>query len=53
MLVALTGWGQQEDKRLAREAGFDHHMVKPVDPDLLIQVVNQGCQERDAVSSTG
>ena len=34
-LVALTGWGQQEDKRLAREAGFDHHMVKPVDPDAL------------------
>jgi CheY-like chemotaxis protein len=35
LLVALTGWGQQEDKRLAREAGFDHHMVKPVDPDVL------------------
>ena len=35
LLVALTGWGQQEDKRLAREAGFDHHMVKPVDPDAL------------------
>jgi signal transduction histidine kinase/ActR/RegA family two-component response regulator len=35
LLVALTGWGQQEDKRLAREAGFDHHMVKPVDPETL------------------
>jgi signal transduction histidine kinase/ActR/RegA family two-component response regulator len=35
MLIALTGWGQQEDKRLAREAGFDHHLVKPVDPDAL------------------
>ena len=35
LLVALTGWGQQEDKRMAREAGFDHHMVKPVDPDAL------------------
>jgi signal transduction histidine kinase len=35
LLVALTGWGQQEDKRLAREAGFDHHIVKPVDPDAL------------------
>ena len=35
LLVALTGWGQQEDKRLAREAGFDHHMVKPVDPEAL------------------
>jgi PAS domain S-box-containing protein len=29
-LVALTGWGQEEDRRRAREAGFDHHLVKPV-----------------------
>lgn len=35
VLVALTGWGQEEDKRLAREAGFNHHVVKPVDPDTL------------------
>jgi signal transduction histidine kinase/CheY-like chemotaxis protein len=34
-LVALTGWGQEEDKRQAREAGFDSHMVKPVDPATL------------------
>ncbi len=39
LLVALTGWGQQEDKRLAREAGFDHHMVKPVDPEALRQLL--------------
>jgi PAS domain S-box-containing protein len=31
VLVALTGWGQEEDKRLAREAGFDHHLVKPAE----------------------
>ena len=30
-LVALTGWGQVEDRRLSREAGFDGHLVKPVD----------------------
>ena len=30
-LVALTGWGQEEDRRRAREAGFDHHLVKPVE----------------------
>ena len=30
VLIALTGWGQDEDKRQAQEAGFDHHMVKPV-----------------------
>ena len=30
-LVALTGWGQDEDRQRVREAGFDHHLVKPVD----------------------
>jgi len=34
-LVALTGYGQEEDLRRAREAGFDVHLVKPVDPDAL------------------
>jgi CheY-like chemotaxis protein len=32
LLVALTGWGQDDDRRRSREAGFDQHMVKPVDP---------------------
>jgi signal transduction histidine kinase/ActR/RegA family two-component response regulator len=31
VLIALTGWGQEEDKRRALEAGFDHHLTKPVD----------------------
>jgi len=31
LLIALTGWGQQDDRRRTREAGFDHHLVKPVD----------------------
>ena len=30
-LVALTGWGQESDKQRTREAGFDHHLVKPVE----------------------
>jgi PAS domain S-box-containing protein len=34
-LVALTGWGQEEDKRRALEAGFDEHLTKPVEPALL------------------
>jgi CheY-like chemotaxis protein len=34
-LVALTGYGQEEDRRLAREAGIDHHLVKPVNPEAL------------------
>jgi CheY-like chemotaxis protein len=35
MLVALTGWGQDEDKRRSKEAGFDHHLVKPTEPDVV------------------
>jgi len=31
VLIALTGWGKDEDRRRAREAGFDHHLVKPAD----------------------
>lgn len=30
VIAAMTGWGQEEDKRLSKEAGFDHHLVKPV-----------------------
>jgi PAS domain S-box-containing protein len=41
-LVALTGWGQEEDRRRTREAGFNHHLVKPVDlkalQDLLADI---------------
>ena len=35
-LVAQTGWGQSEDRRRTQDAGFDHHVVKPVDVDRLI-----------------
>ena len=34
-LIAVTGYGQDEDRRLSREAGFDVHLTKPVDFDLL------------------
>lgn len=34
-LVAMTGYAREEDRRLALEAGFDEHLVKPVDPDTL------------------
>jgi len=40
LIVALTGWGQEEDRRRSREAGFDHHLVKPVDPDRLEAVLS-------------
>jgi CheY-like chemotaxis protein len=34
-IVALTGWGQEDDKRRAVDAGFDQHLTKPVDPSSL------------------
>jgi CheY-like chemotaxis protein len=39
VLVALTGFGTEEDRRQARAAGFDHHMVKPVDLDALQELL--------------
>jgi signal transduction histidine kinase/DNA-binding response OmpR family regulator len=39
MLVALTGYGQNDDLRRSKEAGFDHHLVKPTDPAALIALV--------------
>ena len=41
MLVALTGWGQEADRRRATEAGFDHHLTKPVDPSSLNSLLAQ------------
>jgi PAS domain S-box-containing protein len=40
LLVALTGWGQENDKRRAVEAGFDHHLTKPVDAASLSAVLD-------------
>jgi CheY-like chemotaxis protein len=39
LLVAVTGYGQEEDRRRSEEAGFDAHLVKPVDPDALHRLV--------------
>ena len=39
MLVALTGWGQEDDRKRSRDAGFDAHVVKPVDHDTLMDVI--------------
>lgn len=41
MLVALTGWGQEEDQHRARQAGFDHHMVKPVAYEQLTDLLQR------------
>ena len=39
VLVALTGWGQEDDRRRSKEAGFDAHLVKPVDPAELLRLL--------------
>lgn len=41
MLIAVTGWGQQEDKLKAEAAGFDHHLTKPVEPGAVEMLLHQ------------
>ena len=41
-IVALTGWGQNEDRRRAEEAGFDAHLTKPVDFERLVNIACSG-----------
>jgi CheY-like chemotaxis protein len=38
-LVALTGWGAEDDRRRAKDAGFDHHLTKPVDLSVLEEML--------------
>src|SRR5437868_10365353 len=40
VLVALTGWGQDSDRLATLDAGFDHHLMKPVNLDTLNQVID-------------
>ncbi len=42
VLVCVSGHGREEDRRLAREAGFDHHLIKPVNLDDLERLVRSG-----------
>jgi CheY-like chemotaxis protein len=40
IIIALTGWGQEDDRRKSEEAGFNGHLVKPVDYDKLLQLLS-------------
>jgi CheY-like chemotaxis protein len=40
VLIALTGWGQEDDIRKSLEAGFDHHLTKPVDPAIVEKLIS-------------
>jgi CheY-like chemotaxis protein len=47
LLIALTGYGQREDRDRALAAGFDYHFVKPTDPRLIQRAIEHGRQNRD------
>ena len=55
VLVALTGWGDDSDRRLSREAGFDRHLVKPVVPSELLALLSslEGVAEKSAGLGAG
>jgi CheY-like chemotaxis protein len=44
VIVALTGWGQVEDRKRSKEVGIDHHLVKPVEPQALLKLLSQMAQ---------
>ena len=48
VLIAITGWGHESDKIRTRQAGFDHHLVKPVDPEqLMLMLSNVSIMRRE------
>lgn len=47
VIIALTGWSQDEDRRRTQDAGFDHHLVKPVQPAALGKLL-EGLEARPA-----
>jgi DNA-binding response OmpR family regulator len=42
--VSLTGWGSDEDKHRSREAGFDLHLTKPIDPKEVEALLDRTCE---------
>jgi DNA-binding response OmpR family regulator len=53
VLIALTGYGQNQDRKRASEAGFDYHFVKPVDPCKLEAAIGAGRKKNGQMSSNG
>jgi len=52
VVIALTGWGQESDRRLSREAGCDDHLVKPVDLAELERLMEELCVKASAADGT-
>jgi CheY-like chemotaxis protein len=51
VFLALTGYGQERDRELSRQAGFDHHLVKPVDIAKLAQILAQAAEGKPVALS--
>ena len=51
LLIALTGYGQEHDRLRAREAGFDVHLVKPLDPAELSRALSSAEQHSEPAAS--
>ena len=49
VLIALTGYGEDADHARSREVGFDHHLVKPTDPDVLCQLLERHAASRHLI----
>ncbi len=46
VIIAISGYGRDEDRRRSKEAGFDHHLTKPVNLDALISLLSAGHNDR-------
>ena len=46
VIIAQTGWGQEETRQKTSDAGFDYHMVKPLDPNSLLKILNSVANEK-------
>ena len=51
MLIAITGWGQESDRREAIAAGFDHHLTKPVDPEHVLSLIASAPSHRRSTAT--
>jgi CheY-like chemotaxis protein len=51
VLIAITGWGQEQDKRRALAAGFDHHLTKPIDPSRLEALLQSAALRQPAAEA--
>ena len=48
LMIAISGYGQKEDRIRSQEAGFDYHLVKPVDINSLLELLNPKAAEKTA-----